>query len=291
MRHEFKHHAISTETTFHVELSPERHQGKRKTEEQQNAAIDAVIAEAGQKVVKRIWRFGFNLTVIPPLTLILAVLPIFINKFKMDGIVGPYIAHVTILLIAACILIFRDSLQPFPFNTEELTRIGGIKAIGTLMEACEMNICSAQKRALYSALIPLLLELKASDDHILSPEHHQQIRYRLTPEPQGVRVTAERLKLKLAHLKALEQVGDKESIPTVQLLANMKARTERQRQIKEAAQDCLLHLEARLGIDSAKTTLLRGSSSEPTPSNTLLRPANPENETLSEQLLRPTDEE
>ncbi len=88
----------------------------------------------------------------------------------------------------------------------------------------------------------------------------------------------------------MEQVGDKRFYKDVSILAKMHATSESERQIKEAAENCLPFLEARKGVVSAHATLLRPSNQQTASSTELLRPAKAASETSTDELLRPLDE-
>lgn len=77
--------------------------------------------------------------------------------------------------------------------------------------------------------------------------------------------------LVLAVLRALEQVGDESTLPTVERLAQVKSRAQRGIRIGQAAQSCLAALKYRIERDRGSETLLRASSYAPTPQDELLR--------------------
>ncbi len=290
MGQEFLHDINSIKPSIDAEAAISSDQVILETDDYYNAEVEAILAQANIKVKERLRRYTFNCTFVPIILVILIAFPFILFKSVIFNDPRPYCVYAGALFVVACKFIFGDSMQAFPFNKEELIRMGGVKAIGTIIDACSMNIPYKQVRALYTIVIPLLQQLKASDSYLLTRAHRHHLHAWLRAESQGVRVSEESLKLKLAALKALEQIGNKDSIPVVQRLADMKPRTDLHRQLKEAALECLPYLEARLGIDSAKTTLLRGSTPEISPQDTLLRPATDKPSTHTDELLRPTDD-
>lgn len=88
--------------------------------------------------------------------------------------------------------------------------------------------------------------------------------------------------LTLAILKALEQIGDDQALARVQELSARGSAA-----VRSAAADCLPFLQARAEEARQARTLLRASQPEPS-GDELLRPAQAEPETPTEQLLRPT---
>jgi len=82
--------------------------------------------------------------------------------------------------------------------------------------------------------------------------------------------------LTLAILTVLGRAGDEQVLSIVTRLADVGAATEKMRVIKQAAQDCLVHLQQRLEVQKQSNTLLRAVTSLPSiQAKNLLRPAQP----------------
>lgn len=107
-----------------------------------------------------------------------------------------------------------------------------------------------------------------------------------------IRSPAARFEMQLAVLRALQQFGDQRELDLVRRIAEMDARTPRQIELKQAALECLPHIERRAQEVQHTQTLLRPSdASAPILSETLLRPSADSTATPSEQLLRSTPQD
>jgi len=116
---------------------------------------------------------------------------------------------------------------------------------------------------LMHALTTMLPALKASDSALLTPSHRETLHRILT--------NSTRTSLKLAVLKALEQVGDESAIPAVKRLAGMNVKNRWDAQLSATAEEVLPLLRAR--AESAKTSNVLLRSAEKPGDSILLRPA------------------
>ena len=133
------------------------------------------------------------------------------------------------------------------WNAEELARVGGVAAVGTLLERMGGPKAPRQVAPLVAALTELLPQMKASDAGLLTAEQRQMLNGTLKREFNGNLNADMMLNYRLAILKALEQVGDASAIPVVSRLANGKAGTASQKALKAAAQECLPLLQSNFG--------------------------------------------
>jgi hypothetical protein len=145
------------------------------------------------------------------------------------------------------------------------------------------------------ALIRLLPRLKASDASLLTEAQRARLYLVLylpfNPLFKNIgpvfRDTDDKgVEFRLAILKALEQIGDGSALPIVVRLANGKAKTEGQRRIQEAAQDCLPALRQLIQQEGNRQTLLRAAAPSDAAPDTLLRAATSVTSTEPDQLLR-----
>ena len=166
----------------------------------------------------------------------------------------------------------RFLLKKPEWNAEELTRIGGVQAVGALIDLVFAPKLPNHRTPLYAALAELLPQMKASDARLLTNGHQRALHRALKSGFNPNVNPAVYLRFRLAILKALEQVGDAAAIPVVSHLANGKARTASQKVLKAAAQDCLPLLRVNFGGVEATKTLLRASAPENAAPGTLLRP-------------------
>ena len=141
-------------------------------------------------------------------------------------------------------------------------------------------------------LIKHLPQIRASDRTLWTREDQSALIFVLRdccyPRPQ----------LACATLKALEQIGGKKALPLVKELASGRKHfgplwLSLKPVVKQAAIDCLPYLEQNVIAHTEAQTLLRISSSPSDNTPTiLLRPAaSLQNETPSDQLLRPTNDQ
>ena len=187
------------------------------------------------------------------------------------------------------ILGLRFLLKKPEWNAEELKRIGGVQAIGALIDLVFAPKLPNHRTPLYAALAELLPQMKASDARLLTAGQrkalHRALKSNFNPNVNPIVY----LRFRLAILKALEQVGDAAAIPVVSHLANGKARTANQKALKAAAQECLPLLQSNHQTVEATKTLLRASQSEDARPDTLLRPASGAGQTSATELLRGTN--
>jgi hypothetical protein len=168
----------------------------------------------------------------------------------------------------------------------QLTKLDDVHIIGPLLDVLVGKTGSSWSKAPYpdikNALIRLLPRLKSSDTTLLTPQQRKKLWVLLkmgaSPWLDEHTVGAA---LMVEILRALEQVGDEQAIPTVEHLA----KSAKHRAVRKAAQECLPFLSQRSAEYRAEHTLLRAANASDTPSRVLLRPAST-TETEREQLLR-----
>jgi hypothetical protein len=186
-------------------------------------------------------------------------------------------------------------LAVFIANNSSLRRIGrrladidDSRAVGALLDVLKSSgIFHGQ--GVEKALIRVLPRLKAGDGENLSREQRQFLYTLLTLDLKWYSANSLDwgVELKIATLKALEQIGDEEALPIVEQAAQ-QARNPR---VRQAAQECLPFLRIRVEEQRFRQWLLRSSAAIVLPKETLLRPAVGGPETKAEELLRPSDKE
>ncbi len=163
----------------------------------------------------------------------------------------------------------------------QLAYLDDLRAVGPLTEVlnCGDSATVAQAEVALTRLLP---RLQASDAMLLGKNQRDILNRALTNQP-----TVRRVELRVAILKAYEQVGDLSALGVVEKLAALEPKNDRQRTVQEAAAHCLPFLRDVAARNEAAHTLLRASAStaEARP-DTLLRPAAPVAETAPETLLR-----
>ena len=174
------------------------------------------------------------------------------------------------------------------FDAADIAKQGGVQAIAPLFAAAQVIFPKKRRRAIMGALTTLLPRMKATDAHLLTPTARNRIRDWLSTMANTVLGHPCSDDLRIAALKALEQVGDTDDIPVVTRLANMKTRTPAKARVKQAAIECLPMLREHCGEVETARTLLRAANAEDARPETLLRAATGLPETTSAELLRGT---
>lgn len=186
-------------------------------------------------------------------------------------------------------LALRFAFKKPNWNAEEMTRVGGVQAVGTLLELLGTPKRPKQLKPLFVALIHLLPQMKASDARLLTAGQRKLL-YALLKNGLNIYAKPELLlTYRLAILKALEQIGDADALPIVEHLANGKANTAPQKVLKAAAVECLPLLRANYSDVEATKTLLRASSPENAAPETLLRSVEFTLDANPQQLLHAAD--
>jgi hypothetical protein len=183
----------------------------------------------------------------------------------------------------------RFMLRKPDWSAEEMTRIGGVQAVGPLLELLGSPKGPRQLKPLFVALIQLLPRMKASDSGLLTAGQRKLL---YTLLKGGLNVYAKPdllLQYRLAVLKALEQIGDADAIPIVEHLATAKARTTDQKALKAAAIECLPSLLMNCSDVEDTKTLLRASSPETAAPEMLLRAVEFTPDSHPKQLLQAAD--
>ena len=175
------------------------------------------------------------------------------------------------------------------YNIAEVARDGGVKAIAPLFATLQTEQSALQVQAIRNALTRLLPQMEASDAPLLTPACHQTIHEWLAIRSVEISVESHHNDLRIAALKALQQVGDFRDISAVEQVATTQNRAPDTARVRQAASECLPLLRARCGKLEASRTLLRASSFEDARPETLLRPASGAGQNTSAELLRGTN--
>ena len=172
-----------------------------------------------------------------------------------------------------------------------------VALIGTILDHIPSSASltgGTLRRTLRETLQNLLPRLRASDANLLSEQHRsllnhelQRHRFNLSAINTSAKQAEEQAELDVAILKAWEQVGDERALTFVQQLADMTAASPAKKRVREAAEQCLPYLEARVGEQRQTQTLLRASIVPTEVGDILLRAATPHaSPAEAEQLLR-----
>ena len=135
-------------------------------------------------------------------------------------------------------------------------------------------------------LIKMLPRLQASDTNLITLRQRKLL-YAILSKNERIPWYNRYWKpeLKIAILRALEQIGDAKAVPVVEKVA----RTTRNAEVRQAAEECLLFLQQRAEQTRLEQTLLRAST--PATSDMLLRPTVSTVTTEPQQLLRASNTE
>lgn len=163
-----------------------------------------------------------------------------------------------------------------------LAELQDVRAVGALVGAL-LFTSGESRRLLTSALVGLLVRLRATDASLLNPAQ-RAILYDIL-QYEYLRYGVD---LPVAILKAFAQIGDEDALPYVQWLAERNGRTAEERRVHEEARECLPFLQDRVEQLRISQTLLRPAVSLENPSE-LLRPSSGTQEQAPDTLLRPTE--
>ena len=207
---------------------------------------------------------------------------------------NPYFAYaIPLLIFTPLIAMFLGDVvraRAIPkFNAEDIAKLGGVKAVAPLIATAGNPLSKKQKQAIFNALTSLLMQLKASDSHLLMPSSRYIVHTWLSVSKEGIFSVGCSNDLHIAALKALKQVGDSSAIPYVEALTKIALRAPDGSKIQQAAIDCLPALYANCRDAEAARTLLRASQAEAADPATLLRPASGAGTTDGSDLLRGTE--
>lgn len=193
---------------------------------------------------------------------------------------------------------FKMLARPISETRMKTLRLGAYqdpRAINTLVSTLATENRKTLRHS-HESLIEILPRLKASDVGCLDNMSHAKLR-RILEKPVESMLHSDliyifggwpdrEVELRIAILKAFEQVGDESDLAVVEKLCSREAKTDRGKRIRDAALECLPFLKIRVVASNASNTLLRGSSN-PDNSETLLRPVRHSRENDTETLLRP----
>lgn len=168
---------------------------------------------------------------------------------------------------------------------QSILQINDIQMIGPLAEAFDAETLT-RPTAVIMALRRLLPRLQATDAAVLTRYQRFCLYHALKRENlRGGFLRYDR-DLALDILKAMEQIGDQEALPYVQKVAN----SSWDKELCDAANNCLSFLHQQTEDYKRGETLLRPSSAISTSPDILLRPASGVPTTPSDELLRAGDE-
>ncbi len=150
-------------------------------------------------------------------------------------------------------------------------------AIAPLIEALAIGGRQdvAVRQTVASGLVHLLLQLRASDAHLLNDKQRTHLRGALSVPDKA---------LTCAILKALEQIGDTRDILAVEKIQSQD------KELMEAAKTCVSFLLARAEQQKVSQTLLRPVKVDLTTSVSLLRPVSGQDSMEAQSLLRARSE-
>lgn len=195
------------------------------------------------------------------------------------------------LIIAGCVFILLNSFfrsrnilleRKIGKKIAEARKRDGVVSVGPLAEILETGYFP-RRSPVYELLVTMLPRLTASDAKRISQLQRRSLYRALTASNRRVDKN-----LKLAILKALEQIGDRGALPYVKRLATWSSDP----QLRSAANDCLPFLMADAEMFNRSNTYLRPSSATEIGTETLLRASDTvtsgSDSTPPEELLRAT---
>ncbi len=255
-------------------------------QQSEDSELAAVALEIRRQTVKR----GFNAGIAALLAIAIAgAIWLVMFMLAVDGAVPALLARgwvaatVSVLLGAFPVYgVFRDLQRRAETrrSAQRLTEARDHRHIGALVDLLASEDLVTRRQA-ENALIRRLPELRATDASLLTTNQHGRLLRILSlhvenPLWKDVRevfkpANGRAVELRVAILKALEQVGDGRAYMVVRGLAESKGRSPAERRIQAAAAECLPFLERRVQQEWQGKTLLRAAESSS--AEDLLRPA------------------
>ena len=159
-----------------------------------------------------------------------------------------------------------------------------IRLLPAILDLRRTRVTIATRDRIVPALIDLLHRIRASDAVVFKDRHRRALRETLTFDQASTVRSVHFVDLRLAVLRCLEQIGNREDLPYVARLAKKEAKTDQEATLVTAAQECLISLGCRLGNDIAGDTLLRPA--ERVATETLVRPMSGRSSADETTLLR-----
>ncbi len=213
--------------------------------------------------------------------LILGLAPFFFHSVDPYGALT-FLWFLIISLVIGGSLLLQMYAATVPTRLNEIYQVlSGIsdpRIFSTILEMYSINSSSYLENTL-ELLTNYLPQVTPSQWEMLSLKQRKAL-YHLM-ENRGQIATKRCYEFTLAALKALEQFGGAEAIPTAEYLAKHGSNQE----LRRAAQECLPYLETRRDEQSIRQTLLRASQSD-SGKEELLRVPTHAPDMGSEQLLR-----
>ena len=211
-------------------------------------------------------------------------------------VIFPYFAVQTVLQIIdkhllaalACTIAGIGSTQLYRLTlraehrllARKLSKVEDVRCIGRLAESLDWPDATVRRVAI-GALTRLLRRVKASDKVLTTAQQRGNLhRMLILSNAQNDK------EFLLSILQALAQVGDSSSIPYVMQLANARPVSARQRDVCQAARDCLPYLNQRAALTANSQSLLRGSSANVASADELVRSADINSANDPDELLR-----
>jgi hypothetical protein len=168
------------------------------------------------------------------------------------------------------VLIARSFAIRYRRTTASLSAVDDLRMVGPLIDRLGSRSKDRQTRGvLKQALMRLLPRLKASNASLLTAGQ----KARLTRHLGHLAMFQGDKAFQVVILRALEQVGDAQSIPVVERIVRRQPRWSAQEEVHTAAMECLPFLLQRAEEDSSRQTLLRSASCAVGDYSQLLHPA------------------
>jgi hypothetical protein len=247
-----------------------------------NPEVDTTAPELATTVSENVNRIRRNagrgilaLSVLGGITAILGPLLIdrsqWLSLFGSSRFVGAILAVCLILVLGLVVSAYwrgirmRSAVRTLA-SKKDLSTVGSLVDVLLLDDGPNRNVAS-------EALIEMLPRLQASDAHLLNAQHrdklcrilstnvdnalYKDVTAILGPASLSKAANKRAVDLRVAILRAFQQVGDSRGLPVVEKLATGRAKTPGHETVRNAAQDCLPYLRERVNVEMTGQGLLR----------------------------------
>ena len=156
--------------------------------------------------------------------------------------------------------------------TIRLTENCGPQAISALLTRLHARPSRKEKQLIWQTITSVMQRISSDEAEALPRDIRDRFNRRLHQIAQSNRNTPEQVEFCIAWLKVLQEIGTSRDYRLIKYLSVVWMGSTILYPVREAAQECLLHIEARTAAEQPGKTLLRASASPPAASETLLRP-------------------
>jgi hypothetical protein len=177
----------------------------------------------------------------------------------MLSLVAQFVCAFVFLIGAVCFVNYRSAAYWLPSILRQMRRFDDVRTLPYELQA--YGWYGGKDEANIASITSLLLRLKPNDASLMKPHLSRIVSFLTENRLREVNHDRRWLRVILAGLTALKNVGDNSVIPAVEKVAEMKAVTGNEARVVVFAKDCLQTLRNRAEQQTISQTLLRPANS------------------------------